>query len=167
MDYVVKTRILLNTNFNISEFNDLMYEDAKPDIIEDIKSVIEEDPPLCGYIDGDLTFRFLSNYKVLLTYDFNCNDENGAEAESFSKSCMEDIRKELEGKGYRIDRISCTAEEMDMEWLDKLEDMVFQSQNGRHKAFDGSYIRKGWNESIRHCLEKGLVWRKNKSIMGN
>ena len=45
--------------------------------------------------------------------------------------------------------------------------MVFQSQNGRHKAFDGSYIRKGWNESIRHCLEKGLVWRKNKSIMGN
>ena len=125
MDYIVKTRILLNTNFNISEFNDLMYEDAKPYIIEDIKSVIEEDPPLCGYIDGDLTFRFLSNYKVLLTYDFNCNDENGAEAESFCKSCVEDIRDKLEGKGYRIDRISCTAEEMDMEWLDKLEDMVF------------------------------------------
>ena len=32
---------------------------------------------------------------------------------------------ELEEKGYRIERISCTAEEMDMEWLDKLEDMVF------------------------------------------
>lgn len=72
MDYVVKTRILLNTNFNIREFNDLMYEEAKPDIIEDIKSVIEEDPILCGYIDGNLIFRFLSNYKVLLTYDFNC-----------------------------------------------------------------------------------------------
>ena len=118
MDYVVKIRILLNTNFNIREFNDLMYEEAKPDIIEDNKSVIEEDPILCGYIDGNLIFRFLSNYKVLLTYDFNCNDENEAEAESFSKSCVEDIRKELE-------KISCRAGEMDMEWLEKLEDMVF------------------------------------------
>ena len=125
MDYIVKTRILLNTNFNISEFNDLMYEDAKPHIIEDIKSVIEEDPTLCGYIDGDLTFRFLPNYKVLLTYDFNCNDENEAEAESFSKSCVEDIRKELERKGYPIEKIRCRAGEMDMKWLEKLEDMVF------------------------------------------
>ena len=125
MDYNVKTRILLDTNFNTSEFNDLMYESTKPHIIEDIKSVIEEDPTLCGYIDGDLTFCFLSNYKVQLKYQFSCNDENEAEAESFSSSCVEDIREELEGKGYRIERISCTAEEMDMEWLDKMEDMVF------------------------------------------
>ena len=125
MDYNVKTRILLNTNFNTSEFNDLMYESTKPHIIEDIKSVIEEDPTLPQYIDGDLTFCFLSNYKVQLKYQFSCNDENEAEAESFSKSCVEDIRRELEGKGYRIEKISCTAEEMDMKWLDELEDMVF------------------------------------------
>lgn len=125
MDYNVKTRILLDTNFNAGEFNDLMYESTKPHIIEDIKSVIEEDPTLPQYIDGDLTFRFLSNYKVLLKYQFSCNDENEAEAESFSRSCVEDIRMELEEKGYCIERISCTAEEMDMEWLDKLEDMVF------------------------------------------
>ena len=125
MDYNVKTRILLNTNFNTSEFNDLMYENVKPGIIEDIKSVIEEDPTLCGYIDGDLTFRFLPDYKVLLKYDFNCNDENKAEAESFSESCVEDIRRGLEEKGYRIERIKCRAEEMDMEWMEKLEDMIF------------------------------------------
>lgn len=125
MDYNVKTRILLDTNFNAGEFNDLMYESTKPHIIEDIKSVIEEDPTLPQYIDGDLTFRFLSNYKVLLKYQFSCNDENEAEAESFSKSCVEDIRMELEEKGYHIERISCTAEEMDMEWLDRLEDMIF------------------------------------------
>lgn len=125
MDYNVKTKILLATNFNTSEFNDLMYESAKPEIIEDIKSVIEQDSTLPGYIHEDLTFRFLSNYKVLLKYQFNCNDESEAEAESFAKSCVEYIRTELEEKGYRIERISCTAEEMDMEWLDKLEDMVF------------------------------------------
>lgn len=125
MDYNVKTRILLAMNFNTSEFNDLMYESAKPEIIEDIKSVIEQDSTLPKYIDEDLTFRFLSNYKVLLKYQFSCNDENEAEAESFAKSCVEDIRMELEEKGYRIEKISCTAEEMDMEWLDKLEDMVF------------------------------------------
>ena len=44
---------------------------------------------------------------------------------SFSKSCVEDIRKGLEEKGYRIERIDCTAKEMDMKWLDELEDMVF------------------------------------------
>ena len=119
MDYNVKTRVILNTNFNTSECNDLMYESAKPHIIEDIKSVIEEDPTLPQYMDGDLTFRFLCDYRVLLKYQFSCNDENEAEAESFSKSCVEDIREELEGKGYHIKRISCTAEEMDMEWLEK------------------------------------------------
>lgn len=125
MDYNVKTRILLATNFNTREFNDLMYESAKPRIIEDIKSVIEKDPTLPQYIDGDLTFRFLPDYKILLKYQFGCNDENKAEAESFSKSCVEDIRTELEEKGYRIERIDCTAKEMDMKWLDELEDMLF------------------------------------------
>lgn len=125
MDYNVKTRILLDTNFNTREFNDLMYESAKPRIIEDIKSVIEKDPTLPQYIDGDLTFRFLPDYKILLKYQFGCNDENEAEAESFSKSCVEDIRKGLEEKGYRIERIDCTAKEMDMKWLDELEDMLF------------------------------------------
>ena len=52
MDYNVKTRILLAANFNTREFNDLMYESAKPRIIEDIKSVIEADPTLPQYIDG-------------------------------------------------------------------------------------------------------------------
>ena len=125
MDYNVKTRILLDTNFNTREFNDLMYESAKPRIIEDIKSVIETDSTLPQCIDGNLTFRFLSDYRILLKYQFGCNDENEAEAESFSKSCVEDIRTELEEKGYRIERINCTAKEMDMKWLDELEDMVF------------------------------------------
>lgn len=87
--------------------------------------MIEGDPALPQYMDGDLTFRFLCDYRVLLKYQFSCNDENEAEAESFSKSCVEDIRKELERKGYPIEKISCRAGEMDMEWLEKLEDMVF------------------------------------------
>ncbi len=125
MDYNVKTGILIYTNFNTREFIDLMYESAKPRIVEDIKSVIEKDSILFQYIDGDLTFRFLSDYRILLKYQFVCNDENEAEAESFSKSCVEDIRRELDEKGYHIRRINCTAEKMDMKWLDELEDMVF------------------------------------------
>ncbi len=57
MDYHVKTKVLLGTNFNTAEFNALMFESTKPFIMEDIKSVIEEDPTLPQYIDGDLTFR--------------------------------------------------------------------------------------------------------------
>ena len=125
MDYNVKTGILIYTNFNTREFNDLMYESAKPHIVENIKAVIEKDPTLSQYIDGDLTFRFLSDYRILMKYQFVCNDENEAEAERFPKSCVEDIRRELDEKGYHIGRINCTAEEMDMKWLDELEDMVF------------------------------------------
>ncbi len=52
---------------------------------------------------------------------------NEAEAESFSRFCVEDIRHELEEKGYRIKKNNCTAEDMDMdmEWLDRPEDLVF------------------------------------------
>ncbi len=124
MDYSVKTRVLLGTHFDTSEFNMLLFEGAKPDIIEDIRSVLAEDPTLSQYIHGDLTFRF-SGYDVLLKYRFECNDENEAEAESFSESCVKDIQKKLEEKGYSIKRVACTAEEMDMKWLDELEDMIF------------------------------------------
>mgnify|MGYP006990211209 CR=1 FL=1 len=55
-------------------------------MIEEIKSVIEADPTLPQYIDGNLTFRFQPDYKILLKYRFICNDENEMEAESFSKS---------------------------------------------------------------------------------
>lgn len=49
MDYNVKTGILIYANFNTREFNDLMYESAKPRIVEDIKSVIEKDSTLFQY----------------------------------------------------------------------------------------------------------------------
>lgn len=125
MDYNVKTQVRLGTNFNTADFNALLYESAQPFMIEDIKSVIEADPTLSEYIDGDLTFRFLENYDIVLKYTFNCNDKDEAEAESFSKSCVEDIRCELEEKGYKIKWIKCKAEEMDMKWLDELEDIIF------------------------------------------
>ena len=48
-----------------------MYESTNPHIIEGIKSVIEGDPALPQYMDGDLTFRFLCDYRVLLKYQFS------------------------------------------------------------------------------------------------
>ena len=50
---------------------------------------------------------------------------NEAEAENFSWFCVEDIRHELEEKGYKIKKINCTVEGMDMEWLDRPEERVF------------------------------------------
>ena len=38
---------------------------------------------------------------------------NEAEAENFSWFCVEDIRHELEEKGYKIKKINCTVEGMD------------------------------------------------------
>ncbi len=47
MDYNVRTKVLLGTNFNDSEFNELMWESAKPHFIQDIKFVIEQNETLC------------------------------------------------------------------------------------------------------------------------
>ena len=125
MDYKVKMKVMLDTNFNTGEFNELMYDSSKQHFIEDIKSILEEDEALSQYIDGDVTFCFLPHYKILLEYCFSCNEENEAEAESFSKSFVEDIRERLGDKGFTIEKISCKAEEMDMGWLDDLEDKIF------------------------------------------
>lgn len=125
MEYRIKTRVLLDTHFNDNDFNELMWDAAKPLMIENIKSVFEKDRILSEYIDDTISFEFYPHWRLLLRFRFNCNDENEAEAESFLRSCLEDIRTPLADKGYHIWKINCKVEEANLEWLDKLEDMVF------------------------------------------
>ena len=56
MEYSIKTRVLLDTHFNDSEFNVLMWDSTKPYMIEDIRSIFEKDPILSAYIDGTMSF---------------------------------------------------------------------------------------------------------------
>lgn len=125
VDYEVKTVVLFDTGFNDRECNSLMFEGMKDKITEDIRDIFESDETLASYITSNLTFGFCG-YKARLEYTFSCHDENEEEAESFSDSSLRDIREELAERGYHIEQITCKAEEMSMEWLDRMEDMCFR-----------------------------------------
>ena len=59
-------------------------------------------------------------------YAFSCYDENEAEAESFSNYCLQNIRQGLEEQGYTMEKVTCEASEMDMTWLDRMEEIWFE-----------------------------------------
>ncbi|CAK7088833.1 MAG: hypothetical protein ENTB_04563 [Enterocloster aldenensis] len=123
-DYEVNTAVLFNTGFDDRECNFLMFENRKERIVNDIKEAIEEDKMLSQYISSILNFTF-TGYKVKVEYTFTCHDENEAEAESFSNYCLQTIRERLQEQGYTMEKVTCTASEMDMGWLDRLEEMWF------------------------------------------
>ena len=123
-DYDVNTVVLFDTGFDDRECNCLMFEGMKEKIVNDIKGVFEKDKTLSENITGNLDFTFWG-YKVKAEYNFTCNDENEAEAESFSNYCLQAIREALQERGYTIEKVTCTASEMDMGWLDRLEGMWF------------------------------------------
>lgn len=123
-DYEVNTSVLFNTGFDNRECNDLMFDSMKDKIVKDITKAFEEDQILSEYISSDLKFTF-SGYKVNVEYTFSCHDENEAEAESFSEYALKNIQGRLQENGYTIEKVTCVANEMDMEWLDRLEGMWF------------------------------------------
>lgn len=124
MDYEVRTKVLLDCGFDDRECNCLMFDGMKNEMVERIRAVFEHDKTLSEYITSDLNFTF-SGYKVELEYTFSCNDENEAEAEGFSAYCLRSIEGKLQEQGFRVKNITSKAEEMDMQWLDRLESMWF------------------------------------------
>ncbi|WP_455437657.1 hypothetical protein [Hungatella hathewayi] len=124
MDYEVRTAILLDTGFDDRECNCFMFDGRKREIADEIWSVIKSDKRLSEYITDDLEVQF-HGYKVRVGYTFSCNDENEKDAESFAESCTHDIQDKLKELGYEVKRITCIASEMDMGWLDRLEQMWF------------------------------------------
>lgn len=123
-DYEVKTSVVFHTGFDDRECNCLMLDGMKKKIVEEIKAGFESDRTLRENITSDLAFSF-QGYKAKVEYTFSCNDENEAEAESFSAYCLQNIKEKLQEQGYCIKQVTCKASEMDMEWLDKLEGMWF------------------------------------------
>lgn len=123
-DYEVKTAILIESGFDDRECNCLMFEGMKEKIVKDIQSVFEGETSLAEYITSDLNFQFMG-YNVVVKYTFSCYDENEKEAESLSIYSARDVQEKLKELGYNLKKISCEAGEMDMEWLDKLEEVWF------------------------------------------
>lgn len=123
-DYEVDTTVLIDTGFDDRECNCLMFDDMKEKIASDIRAAFEGDKTLSENITSNLDFTF-SGYKVNVEYTFSCNDDNEAEAESFSAYCLRDIQEQLQAQGYTIEKVDCTASEMDMGWLDQMERMWF------------------------------------------
>jgi hypothetical protein len=121
----VNTAVLFHTGFNDGECNRLMLEGMKEKIVEDIRSAFEKDRTLSKNITSNLDFTF-SGYKVKVEYAFSCYDENEAEAESFSNYCLQNIRQGLEEQGYTMEKVTCEASEMDMTWLDRMEEIWFE-----------------------------------------
>lgn len=124
LDYDVKVQVVIHSGFDGKEFNDLMYETMKGQIVEDVKSLFEQEDTLCSHVDGDLKFRFLDGYKVRLSYTFACHDENPAEAESFASYSLKMIQKKLEERGYRLGKMTFKAEEADVSLLKQMGFML-------------------------------------------
>ena len=66
-DYRVKTKVNILTGFPSDEFNPLLFERAKQNIVDKIRDIIKNDEVLPKYIEGDLFFRFYG-FKVSLEY---------------------------------------------------------------------------------------------------
>ena len=123
-DYEVSTRVTFLLQCDSPEFNSLLLPDIQKKFVKHVQSVYEKDDTLGdGYVQGDLTFSFQSSRTVYLDSVFQCCDEN--EAESFSKYCVDGVKQELESFGCKVVRVDCKAGEMDMSWLDQLEDAIF------------------------------------------
>lgn len=123
-DYDVKVQVILHSGFDGKEFNDLMYETMKAQLMENVKSLFEKEDALSSYVSGELKFQFFGGHRVRLTYTFSCHDENPAEAEGFAHFCLESIREKLEGYGYRLGEMSFQTEENDMSLLRQMGVMV-------------------------------------------
>jgi len=126
MDYDVQTEVTFRLDFDGSgDFNMLLLPDVQKQFVQHVIEVYRQDDTLGnGYISSDLNFHF-DGRTVQLEYTFSCHDENEAEAESFSKYCVQCIQTELESFGCKIRKINCKAEEADLSWLDALEDQIF------------------------------------------
>lgn len=133
-DYEVSTRVTFLLQCDSPEFNSLLFPDIQKQFVSHVQSVYEQDSTLGdGYVQGDLNFSFQGNRTVHLDYVFQCHDANEAEAESFSRYCVNGVKKELEAFGCRIIGIDCKAGEMDMSWLDRFEDAVFGPRDSAQK----------------------------------
>lgn len=58
--------------------------------------------------------------------ELTCADESPKEAVSFTKYCVHEVAEEFTRLSCRVGTITCKVEEMDMSWLDELEDMAFR-----------------------------------------
>lgn len=131
-DYSVDTKVYFLLTFNSPEFNSLILRDVQSAFAAHVKAVFEKDETLREYISGDLDF-WCQGRKVDLHYKFECHDENSAEAESFSRYCVNGVRRSLESFGCQITGIDCKAEESDMSWYEAFEDAVFGPRESAQK----------------------------------
>lgn len=115
-DYEVETSVELAAGTQGKEVNLLLLECMQQEIIDGIMSVFRNDETLSSYISSEVDVLFSSMEEIGLEYTFCCFDESRSEAESFSASCVRDIEKALNEKGYRIKDISCIAIRTGMHW---------------------------------------------------
>jgi len=128
IDYDVNTKVSFLLNFNGSgDFNLMLLPDVQREFINHVKEVYEQDE-IGSYVFSDLNFRF-NGRRVDLEYTFTCSDLNPAEAESFSRYCVQRVQEQLEAFGCKLLRTKCSAEEADLTWFDQLEDAIFGPRN--------------------------------------
>lgn len=116
VDYEVETSVELAAGTQGKEVNLLLLECMQQKIIDGIMSVFQNDETLSSYISSKVDVLFSSMDEIRLEYIFSCSDVSRSEAESFSSSCVKDIEKALNEKGYRIKDISCIATRTGINW---------------------------------------------------
>lgn len=124
IDYQVETQVTLEYMHHPEMISTPITRAAQEHFAKSVRDIFAQDATLPMYVQGDLKFNFEGN-KVHIGYNFTCADESPEEAESFSKYCVHGVESELKKLNCKVQEISCTVEEMDMSWLDKLEDQIF------------------------------------------
>lgn len=83
--------------------------------ISHVTGVFNRDAALAERTVGDLDVAF-QGCCAEVRYTFARQDKDAASAEMFSKQCVLDVRDQLEGYGWKIEKIECFAEELEPDY---------------------------------------------------
>ena len=124
-DYNVHTDVRIRLNFDgTGEMNILAMPAVQSSFADQVASLFRDDRTLSEHVSGNLDFAF-DGRNARIQYTFSCHDDSPAEAESFSRFCLNHIKNRLQGFKCRVQSVTCHAEEADMTWLDELEGRLF------------------------------------------
>ena len=124
-DYNVHTDIKVRLDFDgTDEMNILAMPAVQSQFTDHVMTVFRDDRTLSEHVSGNLDFTF-DGRNARVQYIFSCHDDSPAEAESFSRFCVNGVKPRLQAFGCVVQAVTCHAEEADMTWLDELEDRLF------------------------------------------
>ncbi len=104
--------------------------------ISHVTGIFNQDQALAERTVGSLDVAF-QGHCAEVRYTFARQDKDAASAETFSKQCVLDVRDQLEGYGYKIEKIECFAEALEPDYgRDQARDRGTQEKKRKGNRHD-------------------------------